>query len=236
MSLSVLEFFSWKKLKLIFLNTLNSLASQFSTLFVSLFVVRVISVECWGGYTEIMLWILLLGQLPAWGNKEYLLREFSNLPGSINQLWKESIVSRSILLIPVLGIVFFIPYSPAIKLYISSLLLIRYILQSYDSLIFYQRNYTLKFFLEIAWCLLFIAVLLFVENNSASVQDLLLYTVLLDLLKTVVMTVALKRNITRLFSYFSKRYLRKSFIFFFLGFTGLAASRIDHVSVAFFIF
>ncbi len=235
MSLSAYyNFLSGKRLKLIFLNVINNLASQFSTLFISLLVVRLISIGIWGDYSKIILLITLLGQIPAWGSRDYLVREFSRAPGSINPVWMKSIVSRSVLLLPVFIFVLFTSYNLSIQSYIILILFLRFLFQSYDSLILYQRNYSLKIILEFSWGLLF-ALIVVLFKDKLTIITLLLLTAILDLAKATAMVIVMNISFKPNFSFFEIDYLKKSFLFFLLGFTGLIISRIDQVSAALFL-
>lgn len=215
------------------LSVINNLASPLSTLFISFLVVRIVSVDMWGEYAKILLMITFLNQVSAWGNREYVVREFSKTPAVINTIWTEAIVSRSVLLLPISVFVFFTPYDLLVQTGIIFILLLRFLAQSYDSLLFYNRNYILRISLELVWGGLF-AVLLFIFYEQLTLTQLIFITLCSDLVKTIILVVVSRVS----FSFISNRtgnYLKKSLSFFLFGFTGFIISRTDQFSAALFL-
>lgn len=227
------NFFSGERLRLIVLSVINNLSSPLSTLFISFLVVRIVSVDMWGQYARILLMITFLNQLSAWGNKEYLVREYSQIPAAIPAIWIDSFVSRSILLLPITVFVFFTSYDLLIQAGIIFIVLLRFLAQSYDSLLFYNRNYLLRISLEVVWGGLF-AVLLFIFYEPLTLTQLIFITVSADLAKTLIIVIVLRVS----FSFESGRtgsYFKKSLLFFLFGFTGFIISRTDQFSAALFL-
>lgn len=227
------NFFSGERLRLIVLSVINNLSSPLSTLFISFLVVRIVSVDMWGQYARILLMITFLNQLSAWGNKEYLVREYSQIPAAIPAIWIDSFVSRSILLLPITVFVFFTSYDLLIQAGIIFIVLLRFLAQSYDSLLFYNRNYLLRISLEVVWGGL-VAVLLFIFYEPLTLTQLIFITVSADLAKTLIIVIVLRVS----FSFESGRtgsYFKKSLLFFLFGFTGFIISRTDQFSAALFL-
>src|SRR4051812_21553653 len=90
----------FSKAKLILLNSISNFIQPLFTFLFSLLFARYQTIELWGEYIKSILLISILSQIISWGNKEFLLVEFSKKPFLTLTLWKRSIGSRSLLLIP----------------------------------------------------------------------------------------------------------------------------------------
>jgi hypothetical protein len=224
----------WRKLQLVLLNSLNHLIAPVSTLLISLLVVRLVSIEMWGEYARLILFITLLSQIATWGNKEYLFREFSKTPNAIEELWRESFASRSMLLLPLLISIFLLPSPILLKGYLAFILFLRFIFQSYDSILLYRRNYLLRTLLELIHGIIF-ATAVIIFQKQLTIDTILLLTLGMDFLKTLFVFLFTPLN-TISFNFSIKiSHLKKSVPFFLLMFTSLLASRMDQVNAAIFL-
>lgn len=219
-----------KRIQPILLNALNNLLPPLSSIFISLVVVRLSSIGLWGEYARFILLITFLTQIAAWGNKEYLAREFSKTPGQITILWNESIAARSLLLLPLSFFVLMLPTSFAVRICLLFILLLRFILQSYDSIIQYKRIYSLRIVSELFYITAFSLTVILSVNLT--IIGLLMITVLLDLVRTILVAALTKLYYKPSLARTSVAYLKKSFLFSLLMFTSLMASRIDQVNAA----
>ncbi|MEL6823009.1 MAG: hypothetical protein AAFP70_14705, partial [Calditrichota bacterium] len=75
-----------KRLWLIVISSANTLVAPVLNIAVSLLVVRLSSVETWGSFVAVLIIVNLINHLLYWGNREFLLREYSKTPGSIAQI------------------------------------------------------------------------------------------------------------------------------------------------------
>ena len=60
----------------------------------------------WGSFVEVLISVSLASYIFVWGNKEFLLREFSLAPARIKQLWTGTIVARLSLMLVLLPLPF----------------------------------------------------------------------------------------------------------------------------------
>ncbi|MDB5257426.1 MAG: hypothetical protein JWM14_2121 [Chitinophagaceae bacterium] len=218
----------WKRKKLIVWSAGNNLLPPAFTFLLSFLVVQVASLDLWGEYVKVILFLTFLSQLVSWGNKEYLPIAFSKTPARLYPLWKESIVVRSVLLIPCVLAILFSSYETAIQYLLALILLFRFIYQSFEALILYERKYTWKIVPELLSGILFAgAVLLF--GSALTFSELIWITLVTDLLKMVVVLILARSSSDGPAVTFHWSYLKQSFLFFMLTFTGLFISRIDQV-------
>jgi O-antigen/teichoic acid export membrane protein len=221
-----------KRTKLISLSFLFNLFPPLFTLILSLIVVRLISFELWGEYIKVFLFILFLVHFLSWGNKDFLLKEFSLEPSKIDDLWRKSIASRTIFILPVLIVLFFTSFSLSIKAYVLAIVILRYIYQSYDCFIHYERDYSRRISLE-SLTGLFILSGVYFFRQRIMLEDLLLIFLLMDFVKTFSIMILTKKYFYFRFENISIEYIKSSFPFFLLIFTSLAISKADQIVAAF---
>ena len=110
----------------------------------------------WGQYAEVLIWTNVFLLFLSFGNNDYLLKSFSKKPSTINQKWLNNLIARSILLVPSIILIYFIPFFKDIELLIFTLIILQFINQSFKSLIVYHRKFQLNIIIE----LLFLSLLL----------------------------------------------------------------------------
>lgn len=72
----------------------------------SLVVLQTIGTEMWGTLVHGMVICGLAAHVVGWGNRDFMLREMAAHPGQMVPLWRRNTLSRHCLLLPVAGIVF----------------------------------------------------------------------------------------------------------------------------------
>ena len=103
----------------------------------------------------------------SFGNNDYLLKSFSKKPSTINQKWLNNLIARSILLVPSMILIYFIPFFKGIEPLIFTLIILQFINQSFKSLIVYHRKFQLNIIIELlALSLLLSQVILKIEYLS----------------------------------------------------------------------
>ena len=115
----------------------------------SIVIVRFYNVEWWGKIAVLQYVFALSSSVVAWGNKEYLLREYSTAPANISSLFQKTMFSRSILLALPLGIIPFLGFRTQETLFVLLWIVLRFISQSFESLITFHRKFTVGIVCEI---------------------------------------------------------------------------------------
>jgi len=178
----------------------------------------------WGSFVPLLLFSLLAAQIINWGNKEYLLRVFSKTPGKINVAYSQNLITR----LPIL--VFFsisacFYFSVSFGIWIFLWLSGRYLQQSTEALIVYEKKFSASIALELfAFTLFFIAFLLFHQHN---LYFLLIVYSSYQMLKGC-------GYFFLFYAFFNKSYLKPDFSFFTVAFPffllavlGFLASKVD---------
>ena len=94
-------------------------------------VIHYASKEIWGEFVSYLLYSLLVIQIINWGNKEYLLRKFSEAPNKIKINFSTNFVSRfPLVLISFLIGFFFFKFE--YNIYVFLWILGRFLIHSYE--------------------------------------------------------------------------------------------------------
>lgn len=181
--------------------------------------------EIWGEFVSFLLYSLLVIQIINWGNKEYLLRKFSETPNKIKHNFSTIFVSRFplVILFSIIGFIFFkIEFS----IYIFIWILGRYLIHSYDVLIVFEKKFKASLIIEIGSFLVF-GVTFYILKSIIDLKLLLILYSLYQLLKGVCHLILFKNCLTFKNLKIDYNYYKASFWFFLLSILGFLASKID---------
>lgn len=222
-----------QRIRVVITNSLNSFVLPLLNTFISALVIRLASLELWGKFVSLMIIVQLGNHLVTWGNKDYLLREFSRTPHRIGLIWQNAAASRVLLLT---GVIFVLPvwiHSPTQWAYAALWVIGLAWYQSFDVFIQYHKDFAIAFwveFLTLGGMLLGI----FYLNTTLSVDILMLIFASSNLIKASVMTYHFRKYFTNTEK---ERNLDLTFFsaalpFFLLGLAGMLQTRIDLYSVS----
>lgn len=181
--------------------------------------------ELWGQFAFIYILLGLINMISSWGNKDYLLRSFSNAPASIGTLYYTTLFSRLLLAIPL--IVLFLFFSNLeINIWAVIWFLGMYFYQSLDSLVIYSQKFRLQVAIELISLLTLITVIISlvpVINLELMIYCFAGYQWLKTLLLAVWVLPGFKKG-TRILH---PRYFLLAFPFMLIGFSGLLQAKSD---------
>jgi O-antigen/teichoic acid export membrane protein len=202
-------------------------APGFVNQLLSIIIIRYYTDEWWGKIVELQLVFYFVTSVCAWGNKEFLLREFSRHPFRITDLFQRSARSRAIvLLVPSVVILFFL-YPVFISVNLVCWVGMRFIAQSYESLITYEKKFNAALWSEYI-ALAFLCGGALILHSSLTFNSVLLLLSCSYVLRTGFLAVSF-RTYTRNFSgsVFDPSMLKEAAVFMLLAFTGLVQTKID---------
>jgi O-antigen/teichoic acid export membrane protein len=215
-------------------NTFNSLLLPVFNVAVSALVVRVASAELWGAFVAVLVVVQFGAHVVAWGNKDYLLREFSRHPNQIDLPWQTGLVTRAAVfaaLCPLL-LAFEFPLSRLALVILWGLGLVA--AQSYEVLILYRRDFTFAILTEtVAAAGLILTILLL--GSDLSVDMLIGLFAAAQFVRTAAFAVRFRGVLRDFRPHISARYLRLAAPFLLLSLSGLLSSRIDLYAVSYFL-
>lgn len=227
---------------------------------ISMLVVRVGSPQLWGGVVDVIVIAQLCAHVIAWGNKEHLLREFSQgdsgvksgtdsddgtnsaqsgaQSGSIGGLWLTSLVTRGTLLAP-LCLAAALSYGWLGQgwgvdrlLPCAVWIVAQVLLQSLDVAVLFHKRFTRQIVVELLATGLMIAAL-WTQLPGADVATLLWLLAAATAAKALFLRFWLRADLRASASVsVEPALIRQALPFFLLGVTGLLGSRIDLYCVA----
>lgn len=188
-------------------------------------VIHYSSKEIWGEFVSILLYSLFAIQIINWGNKEYLLRKFSETPNKIKVDFSTVFVSRFplVILFSIIGFFFFkIEFS----IYISIGILGRYLIHSYDVFIVFEKKFKASVVIETGSFIVF-GFAFYAFKSVFDLKSLVILYSLYQLLKGICYLVLFKNQLFFKTAKIDFNYYKVSFWFFLLSILGFLASKID---------
>ncbi len=216
-------------------NSVYTLITPVLSVLISLLIVRLESVTLWGRFVSVLIVMNLVNHLLYWGNKEYLLREISNHPQSIPEIWRENLTSRMILLGMASFILLLIPLPLIHKWIIFLWMAGAMIYQSFESLIIYKRKFIPAFATEVSVTLTLAGGIIFFRDMLTLnlISGLFMGSILL---KGTILIIIFRRDVFERFSLrFRIRVFTAALPFFALGLTGMLQSKMDLYCVTWFL-
>lgn len=216
---------------LILSNAMKQISAQVINILVSIIIINYYNAALWGSFTSYIIFTSLIATFTSWGNKEYLLREFSRYPAKINQLFYEVLNARLALLIIAIAICF-LCYNIDIAFYLAIWTISIYITQSIEVLINFRKKFAISLLIE---SLLFIFLIVYLFNFTIeNVSQLIAIYSLYQLLRATIYAITFIKAINKPILKIKKQYFAEAGFFFLLSMVGFLQSRIDFIIFSFF--
>ena len=216
----------------IFVYSSNLFLPNITNILTSAIIIRLLVPEWWGQITILQLYMYLGNQFCAWGSKDSLMKLFSENPSKKMFLWMESFSNRLFILVPVVVGAYFFYNDLVAVFHLSSWIILRYFLQSFEAIILFSRKFMVSIFSEITG-LIIIVFGLVVFKDYLLFHDVLFIITISYLVKTIVLVVhfrtyfnfdvSFKPNIKKLLPFLP---------FMMIGFSGVLQQKSDMISVA----
>ncbi len=217
----------FNKLTPILGNSLYQLLPGLVNQVLAFFVIKQSGANNWGQVVSLLLVYYIATHIISWGNKDYLLLQFSKYPAKINQYLQQSTLTRSlVLLFPTIVLVLvYYPFQTAA--YLASWILLRFIAQAMETVIINERNFSLALRSEAAAFVFLLFGLAFWHHNL-SFQEALLLVLLSHFGRVIWLMPSLisKLKETR-FNQFDLAHLWVSVPFLLMGLIALLQLKID---------
>ncbi|HMB99985.1 MAG TPA: hypothetical protein VKN14_03005 [Flavobacteriaceae bacterium] len=224
MSIQLNKIFS--RLKIISLYGVSQSIMPIGQLAISYCIIKFRSLELWGSYVELLIWVSLLLLFMSFGNKDILLKNFSIDPTSIYQQWFTNVVSRCVLIIPVLIIIFLFPIFNQLQILVAFWLILLYINQSYQVLILYHKDFKFSLTVELIFYAFVFFFILF-SINFIDLKFFILLIVLANLIKSLSYMFFYSKQMSGVEIRFSFLHLKNSIPFFIPLTLGTVRVKID---------
>jgi len=229
--------------KVILLGGANRIWLPLSNVLIAYLIILYNSPEFWGNIVYIILTIEFAISIISWGQRPYLIREFSLNPSSINRDWSNSFIYRIPILIVFLAIIPFLGFVLRLVLFLALWTIARYIYQSFEAVIQYERKFQFSLLNELTGLLLMAVPILLLRSELDLAIVVMLYSlsytfralVVLFYFRSMLKSLFLSRPNTVTVLRASKDHLVISFPFLLLTFSGMLQQRTDLYCVAFFL-
>ncbi|MGH2520939.1 MAG: lipopolysaccharide biosynthesis protein [Anaerolineales bacterium] len=210
-------------------SALNSLALPLLSPLFSLLVIRLASVELWGEFVRVLVVVQLGAHIVVWGNKDYLLREFSLAPAHLARAWQTSLITRLSLFFVYLAVISFLGYPPLRWIWLVLLSLSLVLVQAYEVFVIYRRDFAFSIAVELIHVsVAALALPALALRGSLTLDGLIIVFSLSNVVKIGLFFLRYRAaSAAPLQGRFDLAHLRLAFPFFLLGFSGLLQSKID---------
>lgn len=222
-----------KRLRPILGNAVNLFLPSMANMLLSAVVIYKTDSQLWGQIVIYQIFFYLVTAIINWGNKEYLLLNFSKNPSKIVALWQQSFISRFwFLLLPSLVFTFlFFPIFTAIN--IVCWISLRFVVQSFESIWVFNKTYSHSILSEIL--ALLPILLLFVDGFQISDQSILILLTAMFLIRFGLITLR-HRHLFEKIAFFKADIgiLKYSLSFMLLSLVGFLQTKSDLYCIGYF--
>ena len=189
--------------------------------------------EIWGKFVSILLFTLIATQIINWGNKEYLLRTFSETPSEIKNVFSSNLITR-LPLVFLFSIIGFFYFKSDFGIFIFLWLFGRFLIHSFEVLVVYEKKFISSSIVESICFLIFILTFYYFKLDLSPKTLLILYS-LYQLIKGLSYLFVFRNFIDFNKISFNLNYYKISFWFFLLSIFGFLTSKIDVYIVDYFL-
>ena len=204
-------------------NILRSFSLPIFSFIISIIGIKFFGKQNWGQFIYVLTLVNFFAFLGNFGNKDLLLRKYSDNPSKIINYFATSFSSRIILLLFSILLFITLPIKIAFSSFILIFLIFTY--QSFESLIIYHQQFLHQLITEIIGFIIIISC--FVYNFNFELSTILYTYISSYLFKIIYLLILFKKEFTFLKFKFSLIELKTSFPFFLIIFSGWTASKID---------
>lgn len=226
-------FLKQNRLPIVLYNSLYSIANLLWTMLISYVVIKKTSVDFWGEFMTIFTIITFGTHLVKWGNKTYLLKEFSSNPAQIKNIWNTAFYARiPIYLIVSLIEIWYYQYDLNILLLVLLWILSDYIFSSLEAYIVYFKKFKTFFILDLVFILMVLSILF---TNGITIKLLLFIYTIRIFIKSIVTVFLFRKNLSFIIKKIDVSLLKKITPFFFIGLIGFLNSKLDFYATLYFL-
>jgi O-antigen/teichoic acid export membrane protein len=224
-----------RRLSLIAANSAHNLLLPVLNIFISLLVIRFASNTLWGEFVYILILVNFATHILQWGNRDYLLREFSFNPAAMAILWQRALLSRLPLFLLFIPVVAFLHLPFEIKLLLILWILFAFIFKSFDVVVIFKHRFKTALLLDII-VLSFLIICIIIFRNVLSRDLLILFFTLQFFVKMISLSYVFRKDLFgKLLGRIEPAFLMTALPFFMVGFSGMLISRMDLYCVAYFL-
>lgn len=221
----------FKRSTLIIANAIKQISSQLINIIVSIIIIKKFDTTFWGEFSSYLIYISFIGIIVSWGNKELLLRTFSEQPSKISKTFY-AVFNTRVLLILIATTISFLIYAPKTAFLLLIWITAIHVSQSLEALLNYKRNFLDALMIE--FFMFGILILGLYRLEIKEINDLILIYSVYHALRAVLFIILFKQELKSPKLSFEIDYLKRANSFFLLGLAGFLQSRADFIIISFF--
>ena len=213
------------RIRFISSNAFRQVLMSIFGIFIPFLVIHYSSKIVWGEFISFLLYILFTQQIINWGNKEHLIRVFSENPSKIRENFTSSLIIRLPILI-LFTIIDFSYFQMDLGLYLFLWQLGLFFVNSPESLIIYEKKFIQSIYIETLSFVFFLSCFYF-QISQINVKKIVLIYSLYQLIKSILYVLLFKKTYILKNLKIDISYFKKNIWFFFLSILGFMISKID---------
>ena len=206
-------------------NALRQVLVSIFSMVIPFLVIHWCTKELWGSFVSLLLFSLLALQVINWGNKEYLLRQFSLHPNQIKVDYSRVLFTR-LPLVFIFVVVALFYFRVSFGLFLLLWLLGRFLSHSVEPLILFEKKFSLAIRIEFGCFVVFVLSLFLLQLQLNLTLLLLLYS-LYQFAKGLLYFLKFRQSFLFKNLKIDWQYYRLTFPFFLLSILGFLASKVD---------
>ncbi|WP_044400339.1 lipopolysaccharide biosynthesis protein [Lacinutrix sp. Hel_I_90] len=220
-----------RRLKLIGVNTIQGFANPAFNFLIVVFGIKTFGKTDWASLINVMLWVFLVTFILGWGNRDHLLRKYSEEPGKMYHAFFSNFLSRSLLL--PFSLLFFLFFPVTIAFWAMLLVILTFTYASLSTLVIYHQKFSAQLLAEIvAFTIIFGCIFYFKSFNLETF--LKVYTTAIAT-KLIVLSAQMNFWEESFSAKISIQEFRAGSPFFILGLSGWLMSKVDIYMVDFYL-
>lgn len=220
-----------RRLITIGINTLQGFASPAFNFLIVVFGVKVFGKADWASLINVMLWVFFISFMFGWGNRDHLLRKYSEEPSKMYHAFFSNFLSRCLLLPFSLLLLLFFP--TIIALWAIALVVLTFVYSSLSTLVVYHQKFGAQLIAEIIAFGIIFGSVFYIENFN--LETFLQVYVIAISIKLVILSWQLNFWKESFSVKISLQEFKAGLPFFILGFSGWLVSKIDIYTVDFYL-
>ncbi len=220
-----------RRLITIGVNTIQGFANPAFNFLIVVFGVKVFGKTEWADLINVMIWVFFISFIFGWGNRDHLLRVYSETPSKMYHSFFSNLLSRCMLL-PFAGI-FFLFFPLPIAIWSIVLICLLFLYNSLSTLVIYHQKFGAQLLAEIVGFGLIFGSIFYVETFNLT-TFLQIYVVATGI-KLIVLSVQLNFWKESFSAKISLQEFKAGLPFFILGLSGWLISKTDIYMVDFYL-
>jgi len=220
-----------RKLITIGINTLQGFATPAFNFLIVIFGVKFFGKTDWAHLINVMLWVFFTTFILGWGNRDYLLRTYSEKPNKMYHSFFSNFLSRCLLLPIALLLLLFFPLKIAICA--ITLVILTFTYASLSTLVVYHQKFGAQLLAE-ALAFFIIIGSVFYVNTFNLFTFLIIYSIAISI-KLITLSLQLSFWKEAFSANISINEFKHGLPFFILGLSGWLISKTDIYAVSLFL-